>query len=382
MKKQKGSIFVDGRTNRLVGQIKVNGVTKRITQRKNEENREFKQRFQDLIDSIDFNFKPEGQDTLYSLIDQFIRQKNTDGYTTARSYARNLETLKQLEKCCDFMHKKVLGITTNDIVKAKENMRQYAQSSISKMWSMLKVGFNIAYHRHFIQYDLMNDVTLKMPISTKANRIVGALTINERQKLRSVLENEEKDHPYSLIIQLQLETGMRIGEVLARSFKDINFEKGTIKIWNTLTEDENYNVVWSDHTKTYNAAAKIDKGAREIPLSASMLSKLSNLLKTNSRAKLTNIYGCIFYDYSNNTFITPKEINAWLKRINSKYKITSQSLTTHIMRHTRITELTEQHLHPIVIHYMVGHTDKSTVTENVYTDVSLDFVKQELTKMG
>ena len=104
--------------------------------------------------------------------------------------------------------------------------------------------------------------------------------------------------------------------------------------------------------------------------------------KNIRKVRTVYIYGCIFYDYSNNTFITPKEINAWLRRINSKYKITSQSLTTHIMRHTRITELTEQHLHPIVIHYMVGHTDKSTVTENVYTDVSLDFVKQELTKLG
>lgn len=382
MRKERGSVFVDGKTGRLVGQIKVNGVVKRITQRKFEGNKEFKERFNELVNSIDFSFKPEGQDNLYSLIEQYIKQKNIDGYTSARSYARNIESLRLLDKCCDFLHKQVILVTTNDIVKAKDNMRQYAQSTIGKMWSLLKVGFNIAYHRHFIQYDLMNDVTLKIPLSTKTSKVVGALDKNERAHLRSVLENEEKDHPYSLIVRLQLETGMRIGEVLARSFNDINFEKGTMKIWNTLTKDENYNIIWSEHTKTYSASTKIDKGAREIPLTSNMLSELSKRFKDYSRSNLSNIHNCIFYDYANGEFIKPEEVNSWLRRINIKYKITDKSLTTHIMRHTRITELTEQHLHPIVIHYMVGHSDKSSITENVYTDVSLDFVKQELTKMG
>ena len=376
--KKRGSIFIDKRTGRLVGQVKFNGVAKRITQRKDEKSKEFKDRFQELIDSINFEFKPEGQDTLYSLISEFIKQKNVDGYTSARSYNRSLDTLKQLEKCCSFLHKKVLLITSDDIISAKDSMRQYAQSSISKMWSLLKVGFNIAYHRHFIQYDLMNDVTLKIPLSAKTNKVICALDKNERDKLRSILENEEKDHPYSLIIRLQLETGMRIGEVLARSYNDINFDKGTIKIWNTLTEDENCNIVWGEHTKTYNAASKIDKGIREIPLSINMLSELLKRLKTNSDNKISNLHNCIFYNFDNGDYINPKAINSWLARINKKYKITNQSLTTHVMRHTRITELTEQHVNPVVIHYIVGHTDKSSVTENVYTNVSLDFVKQEL----
>jgi site-specific recombinase XerD len=66
-----------------------------------------------------------------------------------------------------------------------------------------------------------------------------------------------------------------------------------------------------------------------------------------------------------------------LNRLNAKYHIRDQ-LSTHILRHTKVTELQEQHINPVVIHYLVGHTPNSTMTDNVYTSVSLDFVKSEI----
>ena len=47
---------------------------------------------------------------------------------------------------------------------------------------------------------------------------------------------------YKNIILLQLATGMRIGEVLARKLTDIDFKNKTFKIDDTLTQDENYGV--------------------------------------------------------------------------------------------------------------------------------------------
>ena len=150
-------------------------------------------------------------------------------------------------------------------------------------------------------------------------------------------------------------------------------------MWNTLTRDVNGNVILGEHTKTYDKNANIDKGAREIPLTSNMLFELQKRLKNHSRANLTHINNFIFYNEKENKYITPSEVNCWLRRLNEKYHIAPQ-LSTHQMRHTRITELTEQHIHPIVIHYLAGHSDKSSITENVYTDVSLDFIKNELSK--
>lgn len=48
---------------------------------------------------------------------------------------------------------------------------------------------------------------------------------------------------------MQLTSGMRIGEVLARSEDDYNEKNKTFNVHNTLTQDEKYKVVWSEHTK-------------------------------------------------------------------------------------------------------------------------------------
>ena len=376
---KEGSLFYSPTIQRYIYSVRVGNKNKKITQRKNENERDFKQRCVEFANMTKTMFIPEGNDTLNSLLTNYLKQKYNDGYTSGRTYARHLVTLQELEECCHFMKKPVSKITPNDIENAKPNMQDYSPSTISKMWSMLKIGFNIAYHRHYIQYDLMNDITLKKPLSHKKTKKVSSLTKDERDKLKYILTHQEAEHKYSFIVLMQLATGMRIGELLARSYNDIDFNKGTIKVWNTLTRDVNGNVILGEHTKTYDKNANIDKGAREIPLTSNMLFELQKRLKNHSRANLTHINNFIFYNEKENKYITPSEVNCWLRRLNEKYHIAPQ-LSTHQMRHTRITELTEQHIHPIVIHYLAGHSDKSSITENVYTDVSLDFIKNELSK--
>lgn len=47
----------------------------------------------------------------------------------------------------------------------------------------------------------------------------------------------------------------------------------------------------------------------------------------------------MFWDYEKNSFIRPNQINAWLSRINKKYKIVEGNLSTHRLRHSAITVL-------------------------------------------
>ena len=49
----------------------------------------------------------------------------------------------------------------------------------------------------------------------------------------------KSNHKFKNIILLELYTGMRIGEILALTTDDINFESGTIIINKTLTKDLN-----------------------------------------------------------------------------------------------------------------------------------------------
>ena len=62
---------------------------------------------------------------------------------------------------------------------------------------------------------------------------------------------------------------------------------------------------------------------------------------------------------------------------NAKHKI-APNLSSHILRHTRITRMQEEHIPLPVIQYLVGHVQGSNITNDVYTTIDLNFVKKEL----
>lgn len=80
------------------------------------------------------------------------------------------------------------------------------------------------------------------------NKEVEALTIKEQELLIEILNNREKNHEYSNIVKFQLNTGMRIGEVLARSKDNIDLKNNTILVDNTLTKDKNDKTILGKHT--------------------------------------------------------------------------------------------------------------------------------------
>ena len=105
---------------------------------------------------------------------------------------------------------------------------------------------------------------------------------------------------------------MRIGEVLSRSVNDINSDKTKLHIHNTLTRAEKkIHLLW-----------------------------IKTILNEELSNNITNIYGLLFWDFEKNTFISDKEINAWLRRINKKYNISSylQLFSTLITIDTNINQ--------------------------------------------
>lgn len=146
----------------------------------------------------------------------------------------------------------------------------------------------------------MDDETLLKPISKKKTKIINVLTVEEEERLNKILNNEEREHKYRNIAKLQLLTGMRIGEVLARSRQDVNFKTMTLNINNTITKDSIGKAILGKHTKTYNKRTNVDKGQRYFPIN----SEIKNILKEELKKKVTNMYDLLFLDYKNNTFIS------------------------------------------------------------------------------
>ena len=133
--------------------------------------------------------------------------------------------------------------------------------------------------------------------------------------------------------------------------------------------------------KLSNKKTNIDEGQRYLPLDNKLLVELIEIIEEQKRKKITNIRGLLFWDYTNNDFVTPSEINSWLLRLNEKYKICKSSLSSHRLRHTALTHWRNKGIPMSVIQYLAGHVEGSKITQDVYIDTSIEYVEDELKKI-
>ena len=212
----------------------------------------------------------------------------------------------------------------------------------------------------------MENESISKPKSKIIDKQIEALTLEEHKKLLEVLGKQE--HKYKYIILLQLYTGMRIGEVLALTIKDIDYKANTITINKTLTRDENDKTIMGDTTKTENSKRTI-----------LMNSKVKEILQQAQKRQIANINGLLFYDSIKNTYVTPTEVNCYLKRLNKKENITI-NLHTHMLRHTYATRCIESGMQAKALQKILGHK-KIQTTLDTYTSVFKEFSENELEKV-
>ena len=382
-----GSLYFSEKLNCWMFQYyDTNGKRQTMKQKKKETVKDFKARVTKVKNELNTGtYIAKSTETVVTIAEQHIENKHIDGVTSDRSYKRDLETLGQIKKTCsNFCNLPIQNVTIKHLEDSKKEIKEYANSTIDKIWCLLGKVFNIACSpsRKILIYNLMLDETLKKPISVKKTKKVKPLTNEELEKFNAILDNEEKKHPYRNIAKMQNISGMRIGEVLARSKDDYNKFTQQFNIHNTLTQDANYHVIMGKHTKTYNKKTQIDEGQRYLPLDNNLFSELIDIIEEQCNKKITNIYNLLFWDYEKNTFVTPGEINSWLKRLNAKYHICTSELTTHRLRHTALTHWKEIGIDLSAIQYLAGHVEGSDITENVYIETSLDFVKKQIANIS
>mgnify|MGYP000092188365 FL=1 len=381
---ENGTIYYSETLQKWVAQYTdLDGKRKTITQRKNEKVSDFKKRFANIMNEINNGtYISSNNISLYEILDSYIENNYKTGIIADRTYLRNKETLKLLKTCCkNFINKPIQKVILNDIKISLPNfienetttkktnekvIKIYSQNTIDKLYTMLKRGFKIAFSERIILFNLMDNENLKKPKAKKELPKVEALSVEEQKKLVLILENS--NYKYRDIILLALFTGMRIGEVLAITNNNIDLKDNTIKVERTLTRDKNDKVILGNTTKT-------KKGKRTIYLSNNAISVLKRITLSNT---VTNIYNLIFYDYEKNTFITPTEINCFLKRLNEKYKFCDH-IHTHMLRHTFATRCIESGMSANVLKEILGH-EKIQTTLDTYTSVFEKFNKDENNK--
>ncbi|MER1986621.1 MAG: tyrosine-type recombinase/integrase [Solibacillus sp.] len=155
-------------------------------------------------------------------------------------------------------------------------------------------------------------------------------------------------------------TGMRPGEALALTHKDINFEKKQITITKTMYAKKSIRGDFSiTPPKTYNSIRTID-------IDDILVEKLKILDAARTRQKW--IKSEYFFGEVDGIPTTVKMLNAAVRRIGASTSVDKQ-FRTYILRHTHISLLAEAEVDLNYIMNRVGHKNSATTTQ-IYLHVT------------
>lgn len=147
----------------------------------------------------------------------------------------------------------------------------YSNSTISKIYGEFRQTFEYLYNFGFIKINPMHGVI--KPKSEKESIKRRAMTLEEESDFVEYLKlTNIGECKYKNIFLIQLFMGLRIGEVMALTIDDIDFQNNVIKINKTLTVDENGKIICGNKTKT-------GAGYRDIPINSKIIKDIKEQIK-------------------------------------------------------------------------------------------------------
>lgn len=331
--------------------------------------------------------KPSIKLSTYTSYETYIR-----GHITP--YFKNLK-LKDLNPKIlqDFFNTKLTGGRLDN----KEG--GLSDKTLKNLYNMVHASLKQAYLNEMIKKNICEFI--KVPkVSRKEMRV---LTREEQTNLITASRN----HRLGIVVVLDLFTGMRLGEILALRWNDIDFNKNLISVKNTIKRVTTHN---SDERKTEIIldTPKTENAYRVIPLINEIKIELKNHLKIQNKEKQIsgtaynnkNFVFCneigepydqkTFKNYYNKILLEcgliksrPKTIRDKIKKglkSKPKPKGSSPNVTFHTLRHTFATRAIEQGMDVLVLSKILGHSDPST-TLNKYGHVLPNHKKDNMEKI-
>ncbi len=202
-------------------------------------------------------------------------------------------------------------------------------------------------------YVTINPVTnVETPKYDKVKR--RALTDLELQAINNTTEFTPKEKAY---LYIGLYAGLRQGEILALSLKDINLDEKYISVSKTLTYPSN-SAVLQNHTKTQS-------GMREVKIGEPLITVLKEYIDTIPNCQF------LFQRKDGSLFSKTAKANLWYqikKKINKHMPEGCETnITSHFLRHNYATDLCNINLPIKHIQYLLGHANIQT-TLNIYAE--------------
>ena len=188
---------------------------------------------------------------------------------------------------------------------------------------------------------------------------------------------------FGLIVRLGLETGMRLGELAALQWQDVDFADCSLSVNRNLNRLKNYDANIKSKTVIVLGEPKTKNSKRSIPLSDKMLNEFKDVQLKQAEAKQTwaegyKEQGFIFASEFGDC-IEPRTFQDAFKRILKDADIKDANF--HALRHTFATRALEAGIPAKIVSEILGHSSVN-ITLDLYSHVSLDTKREAIKRIN
>lgn len=251
--------------------------------------------------------------------------------------------------------------------------------------AMMHNIFQIAVNNDLLAKNPCTGVTLPNQYSQKPK----VLTLEEQQELLQFL-SQDNWNKYQPMITIMLGTGVRVGELLALTWSDIDFQNKSISINKSLAylKDEN------NHFHFQATTPKTRSSCRVIPMSNSVEVSLKQqkawLREQCCRknwAPIPNFQNLVFpnrYGHPQQRGAVQRILNRIVSAMNARNThnvALMPPLHPHILRHSFATRCFEVGIPVKTIQILLGH-NSIQLTMDIYTHVSEEKKKVDMEKLN
>jgi integrase len=235
----------------------------------------------------------------------------------------------------------------NDLIE-----KGLASGTIKKLYNILKNALD-----HAVNMELLpSNPIVKIQLQKVTKKEMKVWQVNEIEQFLHVAVA----HRFYAAFYLAIATGMRRGEILGLRWKDVDLEKNTLYVRQTLSGDG----------KFFLYGAKTAAGVRSITLSNDTTQMLKSQKLLLAKEKLVCGPGYVDHDLvictSKGTPVVPNNLKKTFQRLIKEADV--PLIRLHDLRHTHATMLLSQGTPAKVISERLGHSNIKT-TLDIYSHV-------------
>ncbi|MCH5297644.1 MAG: site-specific integrase [Ruminococcus sp.] len=309
-----------------------------------------------LLNFPEKNINVDFKDVCYEWIKN---KKNSIKQSSYAKYSFEIERyiIPQFRNC------KLYEINKNALCDLIASNRELSQKTLKHISIIFKSIVGYINEKYDFNIELR-----EYQFTSTSDKRYNVLSTSEQEKLEKCLLRQTDLS--KLGVYLCLYTGLRIGELCALKWSDIDLDNEMLRVSKTMQRIQNINGNINSKTKIIIETPKSDTSIRDIPLSKYII----NLLKKYKPISTNNTY----FLTGNINYIEPRTLQNKFKKYLEEANI--ENINFHALRHTFATKAIESGMDVKSVSEILGHSTVKMTLEK-YVHITMEQKRKQINKL-